>query len=202
MKLASRVKAGSKEIKKYDKPRSPCQRASRKKTGGLQLLFAKQGCSIISVIEQIPYKNGKMRSILRDLQANRRLTDNPNPAEFSKTGCRTSPMKHFGRPDCATLNPTTGERLPHVKIQPWGQSSSRQIQEEQMGFIIPEKKRVRHSSPSRRHTAGKDEKSRILMGIRPSRAAKAGNTPSSRSTIPEKHPFASAGCPDHQGHRR
>ncbi|MDR0601310.1 MAG: hypothetical protein LBG42_02915, partial [Treponema sp.] len=40
--------------------------------------------SITSVIEQIPYKNSKMRSILQDLQANRRLADNPNPIGFSK----------------------------------------------------------------------------------------------------------------------
>jgi hypothetical protein len=41
-----------------------------------------------------PFKNSKMWSILRDLQANRRLADNPNPAGqargFSKIGYRTS----------------------------------------------------------------------------------------------------------------
>jgi hypothetical protein len=38
---------------------------------------------------------GKMRSILRDLQANLRLADNSNPAEFNKINYRTSPLFLF-----------------------------------------------------------------------------------------------------------
>jgi hypothetical protein len=33
------------------------------------------------IIEQIPYKAGKTRGILRDLQANQRLADSPNPQQ-------------------------------------------------------------------------------------------------------------------------
>jgi hypothetical protein len=63
------------------KKRPPMFKIAGAEEQGVAVIKKQWTCSITSVIEQIPYKTGKMRSILRD------LFNNPNPPGFSTIGC-------------------------------------------------------------------------------------------------------------------